>query len=75
MPTRPYAFGKPAVGRSVRALAISHPGNPPGVLTVSIGVAVREAGESLSCDELLHQADTSLYQAKGAGRDCVRVRL
>lgn len=63
------------IRRSVRALAVSHPGNPPGVLTVSIGVAVREAGEALSGDELLHQADISLYQAKGAGRDCVRVRL
>lgn len=63
------------IRRSVRALAISHPGNPPGVLTVSIGVAVREVGEALSVDDLLHLADTFLYQAKGAGRDCVRVRL
>lgn len=63
------------IRRGVRALAIPHPGNPPGVLTISIGVAVREAGEALSDDELLHQADDSLYQAKGAGRDCVRVRL
>lgn len=61
--------------RGVRAMSIPHPGNPPGVLTVSIGVAVREVGETISGEELLRQADAFLYQAKAAGRDCVRVRL
>ena len=61
--------------RGVRALAIPHPGNPPGVLTVSVGVAVREGGETISGEELLRQADSFLYQAKAAGRNCVRVRL
>lgn len=60
---------------SVRELAIPHPANPPGILTVSIGVAVRNLGESVANTQLLRQADSLLYQAKGAGRDCVRIRL
>lgn len=43
-------------------------------VTVSIGVAVWSAPcESLESDfsRLLEQADSALYQAKRAGRDCV----
>ena len=64
-----------SIRRAVRALGIPHPGNPPGVLTVSIGVAVREAGEDIPGETLVRQADSLLYQAKAAGRDCVRVQL
>lgn len=39
-------------------------------ITVSVGVAVSEPGES--DDGLLHRADLALYTAKRAGRDCVR---
>lgn len=63
------------IRRGVRALGIPHPGNPSGVLTVSIGVAVREAGDARSGERLLHQADTLLYDAKAGGRDCVRFLL
>ncbi len=59
----------------VRALQIPHPGNPPGVLTVSIGVAVRDEGDYCSNETLLRQADTHLYRAKTDGRDCVRARI
>ena len=38
-------------------------------LTISIGVAHRESNESV--DDLLKQADKSLYQAKSDGRDRV----
>jgi PleD family two-component response regulator len=37
---------------------------------VSLGVATVDY-ESLSIDELVHRADTALYEAKRAGRDRV----
>jgi diguanylate cyclase len=40
-------------------------------LTVSIGVACPQAGESL--DATLDRADAALYRAKNDGRNCVRV--
>jgi diguanylate cyclase (GGDEF)-like protein len=49
---------------------IAHPGNPPlGIITVSLGVAtfdMRDQGE-----DLVRHADTALYAAKAAGRNCV----
>ncbi|RJT39669.1 GGDEF domain-containing protein [Mesorhizobium waimense] len=39
--------------------------------TASFGVAELHAGEDFS--DLLRRADEALYQAKGSGRDCVRV--
>jgi len=39
--------------------------------TASFGVAVMVGSESLS--ELLHRADSALYNAKRGGRDCVRL--
>jgi len=41
-------------------------------LTVSIGVAVRQAGES-TWTEMLRRADVALYRAKGGGRNRVLV--
>ena len=38
-------------------------------ITASFGVAVREGPMSL--DQLLQAADSALYRAKDAGRDCV----
>ncbi len=38
-------------------------------LTISIGVATTQT-QTLTFEELLHQADTNLYAAKAAGRDC-----
>jgi diguanylate cyclase (GGDEF)-like protein len=38
-------------------------------LTVSIGVTAG-AGEGLTPERLLHEADTALYEAKARGRDC-----
>jgi len=41
-------------------------------LTASVGAAI--AGEELATpDALVDAADRALYEAKGAGRDCVRV--
>lgn len=45
---------------------------PWGVQTVSAGIAVHEPGMG-SYELLLGAADRALYEAKGGGRDCVRV--
>ncbi len=54
----------------VRALVLDWNGSPVGT-SVSIGVAPLRL-EMPSLDWLLHEADTALYAAKAAGRDCVR---
>jgi diguanylate cyclase len=42
-----------------------------GQVTISIGVASPRSGESL--DQAIERADQALYQAKHAGRNCVRL--
>lgn len=60
--------------RAVEALAIPHVGNePPGVVTISVGIALLDAGGKKSCDAVLNEADAALYQAKQAGRNQVAV--
>jgi len=56
--------------RVLEALASSQPER--GSLTVSAGLAAFERGMK-SPDDLLAAADRALYQAKAAGRDCIRV--
>jgi diguanylate cyclase (GGDEF)-like protein len=47
------------------------PGHPaPLSVTASIGIA---AGDRATAGDLLRDADTALYQAKAAGKDCYRV--
>jgi diguanylate cyclase (GGDEF)-like protein len=41
-------------------------------LTLSVGAALA-TGDRRSPDTLVHAADQALYQAKGAGRNCVRI--
>jgi PleD family two-component response regulator len=41
-------------------------------LTLSVGAAVAGPGLETS-DALVNAADQALYEAKGAGRDCVRL--
>jgi diguanylate cyclase (GGDEF)-like protein len=57
--------------RGIEDLAIPHPGNPLGVLTVSAGMAVLEAGHTTSATEVLKEADVALYKAKHLGRNRV----
>jgi two-component system chemotaxis response regulator CheY len=57
----------------VARLAIDHPDNPPGVLTVSAGVAKLEAHDTRSMSEVLEEADEALYRAKGLGRNRVEL--
>ncbi len=40
-------------------------------LTVSIGVAALTPGPTETSRELVHQADSALYAAKGSGRNCI----
>ncbi|HEY7063741.1 MAG TPA: diguanylate cyclase [Chloroflexota bacterium] len=56
------------------ALAIPHAGNsPPGVVTMSAGIAVMEPGAGQTAEALLANADAALYQAKNDGRNRVVV--
>ena len=62
-----------AVCERLRAAVAGYPWRElqPGlVVTISIGLA--EAGAHRDCGELLAAADTRLYAAKHAGRNCVR---
>jgi diguanylate cyclase (GGDEF)-like protein len=60
--------------RAVEALGISHPvGNPASVVTISVGVAMREAANSGSIEKVLGEADEALYRAKASGRNRVLV--
>ena len=52
-------------------LAIPHAGSSLGVLTLSAGVAILDAGEARSADEVLKDADEALYRAKRLGRNRV----
>jgi diguanylate cyclase (GGDEF)-like protein len=58
--------------RAVEALGLEHPGG--GTVTVSAGVAGMGEG-GCSPDALFEAADAALYEAKAAGRNCVRARV
>ena len=53
---------------AVESANIEHLGSDLGRLTVSIGLCSQQAG---SRKEMIKLADVELYQAKGAGRNCV----
>ncbi|TNC12001.1 GGDEF domain-containing protein [Methylobacterium terricola] len=59
-----------ALVRAVAVLGIAHPGRPDdlGIVTVSIGVALKGAGAASPPDALFAEADQALYQAKRRGR-------
>ena len=63
------------VGEACRAgleqLALSHPGAPRGVVTMSMGVACIVPGEDDTLEDLIAQADAALYEAKREGRNRV----
>jgi two-component system, cell cycle response regulator len=42
-------------------------------LTMSFGVLLSAEWGPRPAEELLHEVDTALYEAKGAGRDCLRI--
>jgi two-component system, cell cycle response regulator len=58
-------------------LAISHhpihTAKGPLSLTMSAGLLLSSEWSTKSLEELLHQVDNTLYEAKSAGRDCLRI--
>ena len=57
---------------TVEDLRIPHEAkDPPGIVTISAGVAAHSAGANKSADDLLGEADTALYRAKQSGRNRV----
>jgi two-component system, cell cycle response regulator len=60
--------------RGVEGLAMPHEAKtPPGVVTISAGLAALSPGEKKPTEKLLQEADTALYSAKEAGRNTVVV--
>lgn len=58
--------------RAVEDLRIPHETkNPPGVVTISAGVATLSAEDPKSADDVLKEADAALYAAKEMGRNRV----
>ena len=58
--------------QAVEELGIPHEAkDPPGVVTISAGVAALPAGTSKSAANLLGDADAALYRAKQSGRNRV----
>jgi two-component system, cell cycle response regulator len=75
LPEQTLEVATAAAGRlrtAVEELRIPHEGNePPGIVTLSVGVAAISTGHPTSADEVLKQADDALYRAKKAGRNRV----
>jgi diguanylate cyclase (GGDEF)-like protein/PAS domain S-box-containing protein len=61
------------IRHAVELEQIPHEGNPHRVVTVSIGCATTEPLETTQSVQLLESADAAMYQAKDAGRNCVRL--
>jgi two-component system cell cycle response regulator len=62
--------------RSLEDLAIPHGAKmPPGVVTISVGLAALPPGEKKPIENLLKEADAALYGAKEAGRNRVEVYM
>lgn len=62
--------------RTVEELEIPHEAkDPPGVVTVSLGLSGLEPGMDKSPETLLKEADEALYRAKESGRNHVSAHL
>jgi diguanylate cyclase (GGDEF)-like protein len=74
LPDQSLATATQAVQRmraGVERLAIPHVANPPGLLTLSAGLAMLDAGHLSSMATALEAADQALYRAKQLGRNRV----
>jgi diguanylate cyclase (GGDEF)-like protein len=73
-PEQSLASGTLAVERArlgIEALAIPHPANSLGVLTISAGLAVLDPGCVRPASDVVKEADDALYRAKKLGRNRV----
>jgi diguanylate cyclase (GGDEF)-like protein len=71
------AFG-PGRGEEIRKLVSSRPietAKGPVAVTMSFGLLQSEDWGPKPLEQLLHAVDLALYQAKGAGRDCLRMAV
>ncbi|WP_262269823.1 sensor domain-containing diguanylate cyclase [Microvirga yunnanensis] len=59
--------------QSIVALSIAHEGSPYQVVTASIGIASARPSRGSERAALLEAADQALYEAKAAGRNCLRI--
>jgi diguanylate cyclase (GGDEF)-like protein len=58
--------------RLVESLSIGHEHSHAGVVTISVGVGTGRFGDADSLRAAIAAADAALYEAKAAGRNCVR---
>lgn len=58
---------------AVKALDITHSGDPSGTLTLSAGISAFATGHRVSPEQILNEADSALYAAKAAGRNRVEL--
>ncbi|HXP92279.1 MAG TPA: diguanylate cyclase [Candidatus Binatia bacterium] len=56
---------------AVAALAIPHPANEGGIVTVSAGIATQHADRDATMAGFMQASDDYLYRAKAAGRNCI----
>jgi diguanylate cyclase (GGDEF)-like protein len=63
-----------SICRAVSALGIAHEGSVFPTVTISIGAASARPFRGSARASLLEAADMALYQAKAAGRNCVKER-
>jgi len=59
--------------RSIIGVRPIQTANNPVPATISIGLALSTEFPNCTIEELMHAADMALYEAKAAGRNCVRV--
>lgn len=61
-----------SIRSAIEESSITHPGNPSGVVTVSIGVAAGVPQRDQLAEDFVAQADAALYRAKENGRNRVK---
>lgn len=66
----------PARAEQIRMAIMSRPVHTtvgPLSITISLGLLLSSEWGPKSVEEILHETDKALYQAKAAGRNCVRI--